>query len=748
MGDLDSWLDEEQITQLWWNILQKKVMVKLIRPKTIKIDANYKGMTNSGYCFVEFESFEDAQQALSLNGQLLPDVAMPSQQQFPNNPDNQKKYFRLNWASGATLSAPIVQLPEYSLFVGDLSASTTEAHLLAFFQKQFPDSIKTVRVMTDPISGKSRCFGFVRFTDELERQRALDEMNGAWFAGRPLRVALATPRSNNFNRRFNHNNNHNNNNNNNNNNIHINGISHNDNYQGIGLGPGPFLQRPPNQLRTPLSGHVPPEMMFVPPPPMGPPIVPPSMGAIGAVGPPHGAGQHPPATALGPPPPSLQQPQQQQQSQQSQQSQAPISGSPIFGYYQQPGIYHSPNLSLLQDIPDSGYPNYFSPEYQQQQQQQPQQPIYSQLQRHPSFTPQMHHHHHHQQQQSQQQNSQFSDTSNTTVFVGGLSSEVTEATLFTLFKPFGTILQIKIPPGKNCGFVKYATREEAEETISAMQGFIIGGNRVRLSWGRVSMNNRRYNQRQGHGQHQSQQQQQQQQQAAQMQIAAAISMGMDPASAIAAVNANAAAAAAGGYPGTIPPPRQHSQHQIPLGNLLSGIPPPPPLLLQQQQQQQMGIPFGSNGGNPYNPYPDYQEYYQLNMTHFRTPSADELDSTDTTGLLGISTTNDRGESEYNNGNGNIEESRGLLFNTTPLKSSFDPSVAYLSKGKEISKNDKEDEREYPNDGDDDEDAGDVSEGDAPEDELVRKMKEVGINEADRGEHDKNGKEETSKSSKG
>ena len=43
--------------------------------------------------------------------------------------------------------------PEYSLFVGDLSASTTEAHLLAFFQKNFLNSIKTVRVMTDPISG-------------------------------------------------------------------------------------------------------------------------------------------------------------------------------------------------------------------------------------------------------------------------------------------------------------------------------------------------------------------------------------------------------------------------------------------------------------------------------------------------------------------------------------------------------------------------------------------------------------------
>ena len=90
--------------------------------------------------------------------------------------------------------------------------------------------------MTDPISGKSRCFGFVRFTEELERQRALIEMNGAWFAGRPLRVALATPR--NVARRFNNRRfspqhqqyqHHNNNNNNNNNNININIKNNNNN---------------------------------------------------------------------------------------------------------------------------------------------------------------------------------------------------------------------------------------------------------------------------------------------------------------------------------------------------------------------------------------------------------------------------------------------------------------------------------------------------------------------------------------
>lgn len=508
MGDLDSWLDEQQITDLWWNLLKKKVGVKIIKPKALKLDPQLQGLTNSGYCFVEFESFEDAQQALSLNGQLLPDIAMPSQQLYPNNPDNQKKYFRLNWASGATLSAPIVQMPEYSLFVGDLSASTTEAHLLAFFQKRFPNSIKTVRVMTDPISGKSRCFGFVRFTEELERQRALTEMNGVWFAGRPLRVALATPRSTNYRKFSKPNNSHNNSTN-------------------IPFAPlhGGYYSPDPGSAAAAAAAAVamPPEMMFIPP------------GA----------------------------PQPQ------------IGGSSLFGYFNSMGNDRSPGAMQLppdfdnnfsvHDPQSEGQP--FMPQslpflplqtlpqlLQQQQQQKQQQQQLLQIQQHPQIL-----------------QPQFSDPNNTTVFVGGLSSEVTEATLFTLFKPFGVIQQIKIPPGKNCGFVKYSTREEAERTIAAMQGFIIGGNRVRLSWGKVSVNNKKY-----------QRQQQQVAQAAQMQVAAALSMGMDPASAIAA----AAAAAAGGFPPPVMP--QSHPHQVPPHMLGPGpgpgpgpqinmppIPPPP-----------------------------------------------------------------------------------------------------------------------------------------------------------------------------
>lgn len=450
MGDLDPWLDEGAIVDLWWQILGKKVEVKLIKPKGTKGEAGLMGLTHSGYCFVEFLLYEDAQQALALNGQLLPDIAMPSQQHFPNNPDNQKKYFRLNWASGATLTAPIVHLPEYSLFVGDLSASTTEAHLLLFFQKSFPTSIKTVRVMTDPISGKSRCFGFVRFTDELERQRALVEINGAWFGGRPLRVALATPRN-------------------------------------------ASTSRKPPDNKGPM------------PPGMGNPHM------SGMSGPLDFMYMGPPPSVHGPPPPA-----------------GSMSSAP-YGYYPSPMMNEKPS-----DIPP---PLPFGISVGGQQ---------------------------------------YLDPANTTVFVGGLLSEVSEQTLFTLFKPFGTIQQIKIPPGKNCGFLKYSSREEAEEAILAMEGFIIGGNRVRLGWGRVSANNKKYHQ-----------QRQQIAQVAQMQAAAALSMGMDPATAFAA-----AANAAAGFPpppqGSMPGSAQGygpipmGMPQVPPG--MHGMPPYGPLDVQEPLQ--------------------------------------------------------------------------------------------------------------------------------------------------------------------
>ncbi|KAG8879845.1 RRM protein [Tulasnella sp. 332] len=76
------------------------------------------------------------------------------------------------------------------------------------------------------------------------------------------------------------------------------------------------------------------------------------------------------------------------------------------------------------------------------------------------------------------------DPYNTTVFVGGLSGLISEDTLRTFFSEFGEIHYVKIPPGKGCGFVQFVKKADAEAAIEGLQGFPIGGGRVRLSWGR------------------------------------------------------------------------------------------------------------------------------------------------------------------------------------------------------------------------------------------------------------------------
>ncbi|RKP26947.1 hypothetical protein SYNPS1DRAFT_13415, partial [Syncephalis pseudoplumigaleata] len=79
---------------------------------------------------------------------------------------------------------------------------------------------------------------------------------------------------------------------------------------------------------------------------------------------------------------------------------------------------------------------------------------------------------------------QFTDPNNTTVFVGGLTGYTTEDDLRTAFSTVGEVTYVKIPPGKNCGFVQFLHRAHAEQAIAHMNGRTIGTSRVRLSWGR------------------------------------------------------------------------------------------------------------------------------------------------------------------------------------------------------------------------------------------------------------------------
>jgi RNA recognition motif-containing protein len=75
-----------------------------------------------------------------------------------------------------------------------LGPEVNEYVLHSLFQNKFP-SCKSAKIMSDPLSGLSRGYGFVRFTDEAEQQRALQEMQGVYCGNRPMRISTATPKN-------------------------------------------------------------------------------------------------------------------------------------------------------------------------------------------------------------------------------------------------------------------------------------------------------------------------------------------------------------------------------------------------------------------------------------------------------------------------------------------------------------------------------------------------------------------------
>ncbi|KAK8969012.1 Polyadenylate-binding protein RBP47 [Platanthera guangdongensis] len=89
---------------------------------------------------------------------------------------------------------------------------------------------------------------------------------------------------------------------------------------------------------------------------------------------------------------------------------------------------------------------------------------------------------------SSQGSSANGDSTNTTVFVGGLDQNVREDDLQQVFSKYGDLVSVKIPVGKQCGFVQFVQRNNAEEALEALNGTMIGRQSVRLSWGRNPAN--------------------------------------------------------------------------------------------------------------------------------------------------------------------------------------------------------------------------------------------------------------------
>ncbi|OAA53924.1 mRNA-binding post-transcriptional regulator [Niveomyces insectorum RCEF 264] len=171
MGELEPWMDENFVKNVFTTVSGENVNVKVIRDRA---------SGNAGYCFVEFNTIEAATKALGLNGTAVP---------------NSTRVFKLNWASGGGLmDRRDDRSPEFSIFVGDLGPEVNEFVLVSLFQARFP-SCKSAKIMTDAVTGQSRGYGFVRFSDETDQQRALVEMQGVYCGNRPMRISTATPKT-------------------------------------------------------------------------------------------------------------------------------------------------------------------------------------------------------------------------------------------------------------------------------------------------------------------------------------------------------------------------------------------------------------------------------------------------------------------------------------------------------------------------------------------------------------------------
>ncbi|KAL8046385.1 hypothetical protein ABFX02_08G174400 [Erythranthe guttata] len=275
IGDLQYWMDENYLNTCFYHT-GELVSAKVIR--------NKQSGQSEGYGFLEFRTHAAAETILqTYNGAMMP---------------NAEQSFRMNWASLGAGDKRTDDSPEHTIFVGDLAGDVTDYVLQETFKAVY-QSVKGAKVVTDRTTGRSKGYGFVKFGDEREQQRAMSEMNGVLCSTRPMRI-------------------------------------------------GPAANKKPMTTTTQQSSY-----------------------------------------------------------------QSPQGGGGSQGE---------------------------------------------------------------------------SDPNNTTIFVGGLDPNVTDDHLKQVFSQYGELVHVKIPVGKRCGFVQFAERACAEQALGNLNGTQLGGQNIRLSWGRSPSN--------------------------------------------------------------------------------------------------------------------------------------------------------------------------------------------------------------------------------------------------------------------
>ncbi|CAA0813965.1 Polyadenylate-binding protein RBP45C [Striga hermonthica] len=167
VGDLQYWMDENYLSNCFYNS-GEFVSAKVIR--------NKQTGQSEGYGFLEFRTRAAAENILqTYNGTTMPNSEQP---------------FRMNWASLGAGDKRSDGGPEHTIFVGDLAGEVTDYILQETFRAVY-QSVRGAKVVTDRNTGRSKGYGFVKFADEREQQRAMTEMNGVVCSSRPMRIGPA-----------------------------------------------------------------------------------------------------------------------------------------------------------------------------------------------------------------------------------------------------------------------------------------------------------------------------------------------------------------------------------------------------------------------------------------------------------------------------------------------------------------------------------------------------------------------------
>ena len=88
-----------------------------------------------------------------------------------------------------------------TIYIGNLSYQVNEEDLTEVFKDY--GEVKSVVIPKDRETGRVRGFAFVEMEEENQEEKAIEELDGAEWMNRQLRVNKARPRENKDNRRRN-----------------------------------------------------------------------------------------------------------------------------------------------------------------------------------------------------------------------------------------------------------------------------------------------------------------------------------------------------------------------------------------------------------------------------------------------------------------------------------------------------------------------------------------------------------------